>query len=216
MKKGRIPCMNSLILSFLVLVTFCFHLSLRSRIKHDKVRESFCALWCVDACFAICGTAISVSLYDYCLLSFFTGRNILICLLFLLLTVLLLFVSPSGYGLFRKHKEYSKTDILLAEYRFNDTLRYVRSFFMTLLFITPVLLSIGDYFNPNFLQFSGWSGQGICGAVCFISFLLLVPISLRQTIFWLHNLIDAPTPEEDILLKAYKSDVHFHKHNFRI
>lgn len=208
--------MNSLFLSFLVLIVFCFHMAIRSQIKRGKVKESFCALWCVDAVFAICGTAVSFSLYNYRFLPFFTWRNILVCLLFFILTALLILISPSGIKLFTGHKERSETAVLLAEYRFNDTLGFVRSFFMTLLFMVPVLLSIVHYFKPDFLQFSKWNEQSICGAVCFISFLFLVPLCLRQTIFWLRNLFDTPLAEEDALLKTYKADVHFRKRNFRI
>lgn len=208
--------MNNLILSILVLITFCFHLSIRSQIKRGKVKESFCALWCVDAVFAICGTAISLSLYNYRFSPFFTWRNIIICLLFVISTVLLMFVAPSGYGLFRKHKEHSEADILLAEYRFNDTLRFVRSFFMFLIFIVPLLLNIVTYYKPELFSISKWDSHSMCGAVYFISFFFLVPLSLRQTIFWLRNLCDAPLTEEDALLKNYQSDVHFRKRNFRI
>lgn len=208
--------MNSLFLSFLVLIVFCFHMVIRLQIKRGKVKESFCALWCIDAVFAISGTAISFTLYNYRFLPFFTWRNILVCLLFFMLTFLFLLISPSGLTLFAGKNTRPATDILLAEYRFNDTLCFVRSFFMTLLFLIPILMTVLHYVQPDFLQLSEWNEQSICGAFCFIAFLFLVPLSLRQTLFWLRNLFGTPGPEEEALLKKYKTDVHFHRRNFRI
>lgn len=208
--------MNSLFLSFLVLIVFCFHMVIRLQIKRGKVKESFCALWCIDAIFAISGTVVSFTLYNYRFLPFFTWRNILVCLLFLLLTILFILISPSGFTLFIGQRTRTATDVLLAEYRFNDTLCFVRSFFMTLLFLIPILMTLLQHVKPDFLQLSQWNEQSICGAFCFIAFLFLVPLSLRQTLFWLRNLFGTPEPEEDALLQKYRSDVHFRKRNYRI
>ncbi len=208
--------MSSLFLSFLVVIVFCFHVVIRRQIKHGRVKEGFLALWCIDAVFSVSSTAVSFALYDYRFLPFFTWRNILACLLFLFLTALFILISPSGLTLFHGQKNRPDTDILMAEYRFNDTLCFVRSFFMTLLFSIPILMTVLLHVKPDFWQLIIWKESDICGAFCFISFLFLVPLSLRQTLFWLRNLFGTPLPEEEELLMKYRTDVHFLKHNFRI
>lgn len=208
--------MNSLFLSFLVLIVFSFHMALRRPLRRGKVKEAFCAMWCIDAVFAICGTAISFALYRYTFLPFFTLRNILVCILFLLLTVLLILAAPSGLALFAGRKNRPDEKVLMAEYRFNDTLCFVRSFFMLLLFAIPILMTILFQTRPDFLLLSEWNEKSICGAVCFIAFLFLVPLSLRQTIFWQRNLYGSPSAQETAVLQQYRTDVHFWKRNHRL
>lgn len=208
--------MNSLFLAFLVLIIFCFHGALRIPARRGKVKESFCAMWCIDSVFAICGTVISFTLYNYTFLPFFTWRNILVCLLYLVLTFAFILIAPSGLLLFKGNREHSLTTMLPAEYRFNDTLCLVRSFFLVLLFVIPILMTALFQTKPGFLTLGDWNEQDICGAVCFIAFLFLIPLSLRQTLFWLRNLFDAPSAEEEVILKKYRTDIHFHKRNHRI
>ncbi len=208
--------MNSLFLPFLVLIVFAFHIKLRTQIRQGKVKESFCAIWCIDTIFAISGTIISFILYDYKLLPFLTWRNILLTLMYLILTVLFLLISPSGLSIFRSTKERTSKDILMAEYRFNDTLCMVQGFFMTLLFTMPILITILLRVKPTFFVLSKWDEQDICGAVCFIAFLFLVPLSLRQMLFWLRNLCDITLGEDDAILKKYGTHVHFHTRNHKL
>ena len=207
--------MNNLFLSLLVFIVFCFHMVIRQQFKRGRVKESFCALWCIDAVFSISGTVVSFTLYNYRFLPFFTWRNIGVCLLFLCLTTLFILISPSGLTLLQRRQNCSDLDTLMAEYRFNDTLCFARSFFMTLLFAIPILLTILQE-NSIFMQLDAWNEQSICGAFCFVAFLLLVPLSLRQALFWLRNLFGTPCPEEEKVLLKYRTDVHFYKRNFRI
>lgn len=208
--------MNNLILSFLVAVVALFHLAARSTIKQRKVREAFCAHWCVDAVFAISGTAISFALYNYDIAAFFKLHNILPGVIYLLATVLLVLLAPSGHSLLTRKQTASREEILLAEYRFNDTLCLIRNFFLALLFTLPLLLTLVTRIGILLPLFHTWSQSEICGAFCFIVFLILLPVSLRQALFWLKALVGTPDARETHALQQYHIRLHYKTRNLRL
>lgn len=205
--------MNSLILSFFATLVWCFHLWVNSYIKRGKIKEGFCALWCIDAVFAVCGTIISFAIYRYTFFPFLTVRNLVIGGVYLVLTFLFLLLAPSGLSLLARKKTSSEETILLAEYGFNDTLCLVRNFFLALLFVLPILFALMSKVS-KFLEMSFlWQEGDVCGGFCFTAFLLLLPISLRQTLFWLKNLIASPTEIEEKVLKRYQAGLHYRQKN---
>lgn len=191
--------MNSLILSILVGLVTLFHLAVRTTVRKGKVREAFCAHWCIDAVFAVCGTVLIFMLYNYNILTFLTLRNILLALAYLMITLLLVLLAPSGLTLLIKRKNTTSETILPAEYRFNDTLCLIRNFFLAILFGIPILE------NPT-----------ICGAFYFTAFLILLPISLRQAFFWLKHLSDTPDEQETQIRNRYCMREHYRKRNLRL
>ena len=159
--------MKHLILTLLVTFPVIFHSVARKPLKNGRVREVFCACWCVDAVFAICGTLLSFGLYHYELLSFLTIRNAALGLLYLFVTCLLVLLAPSGFSLITKWRAPSGEETLLAEYRFNDTLSMVRNFFLALLFSIPILLILLER-SPLPLTFlQAWDADRLCGGLCF-------------------------------------------------
>ncbi len=190
--------MNNWILTLFVLILLGFHKVTHTQLLQEKVRESICALWCVDAVFSLCGTIISFYLYHYELLPYLTVKNICTAALYLVLTILFLQIAPSGLSLL-KSRRCSDEELLMAEYRFNDTLSGICRFFLLLLLLLPFL-----------------KNEVICGGLCFIAFMILLPLSLRQAHFWLKNLRNSPTQQEILLLKRHYAQIHFKKRNWRL
>lgn len=208
--------MNSLILSVLVAVVALFHGAVNSYMRKGKVKTGFCAVWCMDAIFAIGGTVLSFLLYHYAFYPLFTWRNLLLVLFYLMISILFMWMTPSGFSLLRGKRVPDEGQLLLAEYRLNDTLGMVRSFFMTLLFLLPLLYSVVGR-TELFLQAVSWRESEICGGFCFVAFLILIPISLRQALFWLKHLTDsadAAAEKEKGLLRSYASGLHYRSRNW--
>lgn len=209
--------MNQIMISVLVILTALFHLAVRSHVKSGQIREAFCAGWCIDAAFAICGTIISFALFHYAFVPFLTLRNLLWGLLFFVVTFSFCLLAPSGLSLFRnRKKDCSEEEILLAEYRFHDTLCMVKNFFQALLFGIPLLLTCLENSPLQLSLFLTWSSSDICGAVCFTAFLVLLPISLRQSFFWLIHLTGQPTQESERILQQYRIRLHYRRKNRRL
>lgn len=204
--------MNSLILSILVAVVAVFHWTMRSYMRKGNIKTGFCAVWCMDAIFAICGTVISFVLYRYSFHPFLTLRNAVIVLFYLLLTILFVWLTPTGLVLLGKKRGLDAEQILLAEYRLNDTLGMVRNFFMMLLFLLPVLFGVvrGEEW---FWQMVSWKEAEICGGFCFVAFLILVPVTLRQALYWLKNLTDSSIETEERLLRKHRMQLQYRQRN---
>ncbi|MGN1148260.1 MAG: hypothetical protein ACI4TB_07545 [Lachnospiraceae bacterium] len=204
--------MNSLILSFFVAIIFLFHKVLSHYIRRGKVKEGFCALWCMDAVFAICGTIISFQLYHYSFRFFFSPVNFLWIAIYLLVTFLFLFLAPSGLSLLLKKRTSSEEEILLAEYRFHDMAGLIRNCLFLLLFVLPILFTLCPKEGPFHLIVS-WKESDICGGFCFAAFILLLPLSLRQVLFWLKHLAGTPSEAADKALRQYSIRLRYHQKN---
>lgn len=204
--------MNSLILSTLVAVVALFHLAMNRHMRKGNVKTAFCAVWCIDAIFAICGTVISFVLYRYVFYPFLTVRNVVLVIIYLLITAVFIWVTPSGFGLIWGRRDYNREELLIAEYRLNDTLGIVRNCFFTLLCGLPIFFAV-MYGNRGLNRLVSWDEVEVCGGFCFVAFLILVPISLRQAIFWLRNLTDAGTDWEQRILKGYCMRLQYRQRN---
>lgn len=197
----------------MVLLVFFFHLYVRRHLRLGKVKEGLCALWCMDAVFAICGTVLSFALYHYQFVPFLTLRNILLVLVYLALTFLFLLLSPSGIRLLAPSSPTDPQELLAAEYRFNDTLCFVRSFFMVLLFFLPIFLNLPAKEEHLLTLLLTWESKAVFGGFYFAAFLILVPMTLRQALYWLKSLRTTPTMEEKALLHKYSIQIHYQKRN---
>ena len=207
--------MNSLILSLMVVIIAIFHRSAHQYVKKDKILESFCATWCMDAVFSVCGIILSFVLYRYCFSPIFTLRNLLFLCMYLVATALFVLLAPSGPSILRKKKTSSGEEILLAEYRFNDTLCLIRNFFLTLLFIIPAIFALLPLLPAPLPLIANWREEEMCGGLCFIAFLVLVPVSLRQSLFWLRGLTQTGDfrETEARLLRGYRLELHYRSKN---
>lgn len=212
--------MHNIVWSLLVVFVFIFHIAIRTAIKNGKVRVAFCAHWCVDAIFAIGGAITCFSLYQYDFTAFWKLNDLLSVFLYLLtyliVIILVIMLAPSGRMLLRKQTSSSEEAILLAEYSFNDTLCMLRNFFLALLFIIPVLVELVSKSPLQASFFHTWSATQVCGGFCFMVFLILLPISLRQSFFWLKALADTSADTESPALKQYIMKLHYRQRNWRL
>lgn len=205
--------MNGLILSLFVCIVFLFHVSTHTAIKRGKIRESLCAIWCVDALFAICGTILSFRLYHYTFADFITLRNALWLLIYLVFIVLFFLLAPSGLLLFQKRSHPSEEELLLCEYRFNDTVELLRNYLFLLLFGLPLLfILLQDKIPFRFLY--ALDEAETYGGFCFAAFGVLIPVSIRQMLFWFQNLARTPLGDTDKLLKKRRQHMMYHKKNY--
>lgn len=204
--------MNSLILSVLVVIVGTFHWVTGSYMRRGNIKTGFCAIWCIDAIFAVCGTVISFVVYRYTFMPFLTMRNMIFVILYLLMTALFVWLAPSGFTVFARKRDLSKEEVLAADYRLNDTFGMVRNCFLILLFLVPIVFGVvQDY--AGLPQIAAWKEAEVCGGFCFVAFLILVPICLRQAMFWLGNLADASVTEEERLLKRYRLQLQYRQRN---
>lgn len=207
--------MNSLILSALTILIVIFHMVVRSYMRKGHVATGFCTIWCVDAVFAVCGTVLSYFLYHYPLRPWMTLRNLTLVLVYLLLTVLFVVVAPTGISLLGRREKRSKEEIFRAEYRLNETFCMVRGFFLALLFFLPILFAVKQYAIGEVAILTAWKEGDICGGFCFVAFLILLPMSLRQAIYWIRNLENADEEAENGLLGQYRARL-LYKHKNRV
>ena len=205
--------MNNLMISFFVLLLFLFHLYIRQHIRLGKVKEGLCALWYMNAVFAVSGTVLSFVTYRYSLRPALTPQNIIFALLYLLLTLFFLLLSPSGLRLLAPSKPNTEEKLLQAEYRFHDALCLVYHFFLALLFFLPLLFRLPIRGQTLLELLSGWEVKDIFSSFYFVIFLILLPISLRQSYYWLKSLRTTPDTLEKQLLQQYRAHLHYQKRN---
>ncbi len=207
--------MNNYIITILLAILLLFHRSVRHFMTTGKVKEAFCALWLVDTIFITCSVLISFVLYNYSLTAWFDWQMPIFVILYVIAIVIFLLITPSGLQVLKKTFLDTPNALLQAEYRFNDTLGLVRNFFMTLLFVLPIALEILSIFPRPAAEVLLWSKTEVCSAVYFVIFLILLPLCLRQALFWLKNLQTPPTETEEILLRNYRTQLRFKKRNYR-
>lgn len=208
--------MNSILISLFILFLLIFHGYTTRYIRLGKWKEGLCATWFMDTVFTVCGIVIIFYFYQYDFASFFTLRNILLVLTYLLISLFFLLLAPSGFRLLTLRKQLSEESLLCAEYRFNEALCMVRSFLLCLLLFVPPLMhlpiQVSEY--QNFVQFFNTSGMS--AGYYFTVFLLLLPMTLRQTFYWLKSLKQEPSQLELQLMKHYSLPFRYKERNFFI
>jgi len=223
--------MNGLIFSCLAAFAFIYQFLIMSVIKKGRIREGYCALWIGALIFSIFGAILTLTMYRFSILPLFTLRSLFFGTTFLLLAVLLVLLAPSGISLFGRKSLYNESGnphsalegasdpskgIIRAEYLFNDTLRIIHNLFLLILFLFPIFLAFSAHY-PQFLPFLAvYTDNQLCSTFCLIVFLLLLPICLRQSIFWLRNITRIPDDTEVSLLNTQKAQAYYKRKNFRI
>lgn len=208
--------MTGLIFSCLAVFVGLYHIVVGRITKKGKIRESYCALWIGDFLFSLLGAIITLTVYHFTLLPLLSLRFMLFFIGFLLIAVLFILLSPSGFGIFTQKNASSEETLIHAEYRFNDTVTFIGKLFWLLLFVLPLFFTLPKYF-PNHLTFlSNFKDGELCSVFCLIAFLILLPISLRQTFFWFKNITHIPDESEMHLLRMEQAQIYYKRKNIKI
>ncbi|MBQ7956115.1 MAG: hypothetical protein IJ282_10250 [Lachnospiraceae bacterium] len=206
--------MTGLIFSSLTLFISVYHILIGFFIKKGKIREGYCALWVGDSLFSLFGMIITFSVYRYSFFSLISFRNILLTFTVLIIALLIILLSPSGLGLFRVYDPLTEDEIIRAEYRFNDTAGLIRNLFFLMLFLLPLFFALPTHL-PEYFSFLSYFKEGeLCSGFCLIAFLLLLPLSFRQTLFWLRDLTHSPSQAELELVKSARAKIYYKRRNF--
>ena len=207
--------MNYLLIPFFVIFITIFQKHLKNSVSYQRIRESNLVLWSITLLFSLLGGIISYQIYQYELIGSFSMGLTLIMILYLVLTLLFVAISPSGYRkLFRK-RTCSEEELLYAEYHFNHSLEMLRSFFLTLLLIVPILFFGYKCMETRFHQLLLEEAY-LIGGLYFVAFCILCPISLRQSIYWLRQLQKIPENYELNLLQRDEQITRYHTKNRKI
>ncbi len=206
--------MNNIMISLFVLLIYFFHIYAKRRMRLGKVKEALSATWFMDTVLTVCGIVVIFYIYHYSFTSVFSLRNMLLVMTYLLITLLFLLLAPSGLHLLTLKKQLSAEELLCAEYRFNDTLCMVRNFLLCLLFFVPIMTHL-PIKSPEYQQLLlAWENSQIPAGFYFTVFLLLLPITLRQTFYWIKSLNQETTALELQLMKYYILPFRYSKRNF--
>ena len=208
--------MTGLIFSCLAIFIYLYHLLVHIPMKKGKIREGYCAIWIGDLLFSIFGTIITLTTYTFSFMPFFNLRNILFFISFLLITLLLLVLAPSGLGIMGQKAPLSTDEMIMSEYRFNQTMEIIRNLLLLMLLLLPIFFSMSTTFPEYFIFLSRFGEGELCSSFCLITFLILLPISLRQALFWLRNVTVVPGEAENHLLKMERAKFYYKSRNIRI
>lgn len=208
--------MTGLIFSCLAVFVGLYHIIVGKVIKRGKIRERHCALWIGDFLFSLLGAILTLTSYHFTLLPLLTLRSLLFFMGFLLVAVLFLFLAPTGLSLLTQKNNPSEEALIYAEYRFNDTVAAVGKLLWLLLFALPLFFTLPQYAPGYFSFLSTFKDGELCSVFCLIAFLILLPISLRQTLFWLKNITHTPGESERHLLKMEQARIYYKRKNIKI
>lgn len=200
-------------MSLFVLLLYFFHIYTKRSMRLGKLKEGLCATWFMDTVFTICGIVVIFYFYHYNFALLFSFRNILLILTYLLITLLFLLLAPSGFGLLTLRKPLSAEELLSAEYRFNDTLCMVRNFLLCLLFFVPLMMNLPIKLQGYETLLQTWKNSQIPAGFYFTVFLILLPITLRQTFYWIKSLKQETTTQELELMKNYSLSFRYRARN---
>lgn len=210
--------MNNLLFSLFFILVGLFRHRIYPLIRKGQVKEGFCGLWFINSIFSLGGMVLSFYLYQYTLLPLLSLRNLFFLLAYVAVGGLIVLLAPSGHGLFTKKNTPSEEEMLLYEYRFHETADLACRFFQFLLFGIPVLFALLEEFRaylpqPLCLLADFATSHKLYGGFCFFAFLILLPLSLRQTIYWLKSL-KAPTTKDELTLQhIYSARLRYKQRN---
>lgn len=210
--------MNNLLFSLFVVLIGLFRIRVYPLIRKGQVKEGFCGLWFIHSTFSLGGMVLSFYLYHYTILPLLSLRNLFFLLAYVAVGILIVLLAPSGHGLFTKKSTLSEEEMLLCEYRFHETADLACRFFQFLLFGIPILFALLEEFRAYLPQalclLADFAAQHkIYGGLCFFAFLILLPLSLRQTLYWLKSLKVPTTKAELSLQHIYSARLRYKKRN---
>lgn len=206
--------MNSMLFSLFVILIFFFHIYVKRHMRLGKIKEGLSAIWFMDSVLTVCSIVVSFYIYQYSFASLFSLRNMLLVLVYLLITLLFLLLAPSGLHLLTIQKQLSDEELLCAEYRFNDMLCMVRNFLLCLLFLVPLLTHLPINLSQYQNLLNTWKTSQMQAGFYFTVFLLLLPITLRQTFYWIKSLKQEASVLELQLMKHYCLSSCYSQRNF--
>ncbi len=210
--------MSSLLFSLFVILIGLFRSRIYPLIRKGQVKEGFCGLWFISSIFSLGGVVLSFYLYQYTFLPLLSLRNLFFLLAYIAVGILIVLLAPTGHKLFTKKSTPSEEEMLLYEYRFHETADLACRFFQFLLFGIPVLFALLAEFRTHLpsalcsvLDF--FVKNQIYGGLCFFAFLIMLPLSLRQTLYWLKSLKIPTTKAELTLQHIYSARLRYKKRN---
>lgn len=209
--------MTYLIIPLLMVFIQLWERYLKQRTFPLKLRESICVQWCVTLLFSLLGGILSYHIYEYDFTAPLSLGLMPILLLYLILALLFIFLSPSGYRRLFSRVSLTEEELLYAEYRFNHSLEILKRFFFLLLLLIPLLYAGYEYVRAHIPSLPLFMEESfLIGGLLFTAFCLLCPISLRQSIFWLRQLKKSPAPYELILLQEENRHLQYFRKNRKI
>ncbi len=208
--------MNYLVIPFFVILIVLFGYYLKNTASAPQIRECTCVKWCITLLFSLLGGVLSYHIYHYQLFTPLSPNLLLMLLLYLILTLLFILLSPSGYRRLFSKATLSPEELLYAEYNFNHSLEILRGFFFVLLLVIPVFFR-GVQCLTNHITIPILLEESyLIGGLYFVSFCILFPFSLRQSIYWFRQLQRIPSGQEAALLQNEKQRLQYHRRNRKI
>ncbi|MBQ7920559.1 MAG: hypothetical protein IJ324_11550 [Lachnospiraceae bacterium] len=208
--------MNYLLIPFFALIIAILQRHLTQSASCKRIRENNLVMWNITLLFSLLGAIISYQIYRYELTAPLSMGQVMILTLYLLLTLLFVAVSPSGFRRLFLKRTYSEEELLYAEYHFNHSLKMLRSFFLSLLLIVPIFFFGYKCLPDNLPSPVQLEEAYLIGGLYFASFCILCPISLRQSIFWMRQLQQMPEEYEMHLLQEEEQMTRYYTRNRRI
>lgn len=210
--------MNNLLFSLFVILIVLFRSRVYPLLRKGQVKEGLCGLWFINSVFSLGGMILSFYLYRYTFLPLLSLQNLFFLLAYVVVGGLIVLLAPSGHSLFTKKSTPSEEEMLLYEYRFHETADLACRFFQFLLFCFPILFALLEEFRTHLPQalcsLTDFVTQHkIFGGLCFFSFLILLPLSLRQTLYWLKSLKTRVTDAELARQRIYSARLRYKKRN---
>ncbi len=210
--------MNNLFFSFFIVFVWFMRGKIYPLIRQGRVKEGFCGLWFLNSIFSLSGTVLSHYLHHYSFSPLFILRNLFFLLIYVAAGIVIVLLAPTGYKLFIKKSTPSEEEMLLYEYRFHETADLICRIFQFLLFVVPIIIFILTEFQTHLpatlcriLDF--FVKNKLYGGLCFWSFFILLPLSLRQTLYWLKSLKTPTTAAELAQQRIYSARLRYRKRN---
>jgi len=189
--------MSSRIVPMIVILIVCIHYAIEKKQKKGNYKTYCFTIWFVDMIFSVCGVLLSFSLFHYEPVSII-NRDYAVVLLGLGAVALSLIAFLPGGIWTRIVKRTKKDELIEAQYRINESFCVIRN---CLYFGFVVFLC------KNEMIHAGYS---------IIAFAILVPISIRQTLYWLINMVSEADEKENTLILQHNRKLHYRHKNIRI
>lgn len=189
--------MSNRIIPLAVLLIILIHFMIGKIYKKENTKTYYFTVWFVDMIFSICGVVLSFSLFLYSPLSIINLNYGMVLLGLGVITVVLIAILPGGFGA-QNNKKTEKEDLIVAQYMINESFCIIRN---CLYFGFVIFLIRNEMIHAGY---------------CMLSFIILLPISIRQTWYWLFHMASKVDEKEKELILLYKRKLYYKRRNIRI
>ena len=189
--------MSNRIIPLAVLLITLIHFVIGKIYKKGNIKTYYFTAWFVDMIFSICGVMLSFSLFHYTPLAIINLNYGMVLLGLVVLTVVLIAILPGGFWA-HLNKKKEKEDSIVTQYMINESFGIIRN---CLYFGFVIFLSENEMIHAG---------------CCILSFIILFPISIRQTWYWLFHMSSKVDEKEKELILLYKRKIYYKRKNIRI